>query len=45
MCNVHIEYATYKFSEELKGEGVESTPPPGPCGTEKKRCPERVKLS
>ena len=30
---VHIEYSTYKLSEESKG-GLESTPPP-PCGTEK----------
>ena len=31
---VHIEFSTCQFSEESKG-WVESTPPPGPCGTEK----------
>ena len=40
---VRIEYSTYQFSEESKGgRGMESIPP-GPCGTEKKRGPERVK--
>ena len=34
---VHIEYSTYQFSEESKGEGG------GIPGTEKKRGPERVK--
>ena len=32
---VHIEYSTYQFSEESKGEGGWNPPPPGPCGTEK----------
>ena len=32
---VHIEYSTHQFSEESKGGGMESTLPPGPCGTEK----------
>ena len=36
MCNVHIQYATYQFSEESKGGGGGIHPlPPSPCGTEK----------
>ena len=33
---VHIEYSTYQLPifREIEG-GLESTPPPGPCGTEK----------
>ena len=39
---VHIEYSTYQFSEESKGGGIH-LPPPGPCGTENKRGPKRLK--
>ena len=40
---VHMEYSTYQFPEESKGGGIPPPPPPVPCGTEKKRGPERVK--
>ena len=28
LCNVQIEYSTYQFSEELKGDGIYQYPPP-----------------
>ena len=41
---MHIEYSAYQFLEESKGgRGGIHPPPPGPCVSEKKRGPERVK--
>ena len=34
LAYVHIEYSTYQFSEESKGDGIRA-PPPLPYGTEK----------
>ena len=41
---VHIEYSTYQFSEESKGEGGGIHPPPRSLRYRKKRGPERVNI-
>ena len=42
MCTVHLNILPTNFEKNRRG--LESTPPPGPYGTQKKRGPERVNV-